>query len=328
MNNKKVLVTGADGFIGSHLVERLVKDGWEVRATALYNSSDSIGWLKDMEPRTAEAVEIVTGDIRDARSAEAFVKGCDYIAHLAAFISVPYSFQSPRSFIDTNVFGTLNTLEAAVRYGCQRFIQTSSSEVYGSPKSVPIFSNHPLKAQSPYAASKIAADKLAESFFYSYELPAVILRPFNTYGPRQSNKAILPTVLTQILNNQKEIKLGSLWPRRDMTYVSDTVDGFVKAFNANGVEGKTIQLGTGMDYSVEELVNICIKLTNSDSTVKRDNQRIRPNSSEVDRLISNSEEAGKLLAWLPKVSIENGVSKTISWMKSNLHHYSTQGYIV
>lgn len=321
-------MTGADGFIGSHLVERLVRDGWEVRATVLYNSANSIGWLGNIEPRIAEVVEIVHGDIRDIRSAEAFVKGCDLIAHLAALISVPYSFRSPQSFIDTNVFGTLNLLQGAVRYGCQRFIQTSSSEVYGSPKSVPIIADHPLKAQSPYAASKIAADKLAESFFYSYELPAVILRPFNTYGPRQSNKAILPTILAQILNNEKKIKLGSLWPRRDMTYVSDTVDGLVKSLNVKGIEGKTIQLGTGMDYSVEELVNICLKSTDSDSIVQKDNQRIRPNLSEVDRLLSNPEEAGKTLGWQPQVSIENGINETIRWMRLNLNHYNISEYVV
>ena len=311
-----VLVTGADGFIGSHLTERLVGEGASVRAFCLYNSRGSAGWLDEVPADTRSRLDIRFGDIRDAGFVESATAGVEVVFHLAALIAIPYSYAAPESFIDTNVRGTLNALEAARAAGVRRFVQTSTSEVYGTPVELPIRESHPLQAQSPYAASKVAADQLAQAFHLSFGLPVVVLRPFNTYGPRQSDRAVLPTMIRQLLAGRREVRLGRLDPRRDLTFVADTVDGFIRAASADGVDGRTIQLGTGRTTSIGELFNIACRLTGMEATTITDENRLRPDASEVMVLQSDPTLARELLGWEATTSLEDGIAATIDWLRS------------
>ncbi len=317
LRGARVLVTGADGFIGSHLVERLVAEGADVRAFCFYNSLGSWGWLDQVPPAVRAAIDVRLGDIRDARFVEVSMTGIDVVFHLAALISIPYSYTAPSSFIETNVTGTLNVLEAARRTRVRRVLQTSTSEVYGTPERLPITEDHPLRAQSPYAASKIAADQLSLAFVRTYELPVVVLRPFNTYGPRQSARAVLPTMLSQLLAGRTEVRLGRLDPRRDLTYVADTVDGFVEAAVADGIDGQTIQLGSGRTESIGDLFAMACRLLGVDAHVVQDAARVRPDASEVVALQSDPGRARSLLGWEATTSLEAGLALTIAWLREH-----------
>jgi NAD dependent epimerase/dehydratase len=315
LRGTKVLVTGADGFIGSHLTERLVAEGADVRAFCLYNSRGSAGWLDDVDPATRAALDVRLGDIRDARFVAAATRDVEVVFHLAALIAIPYSYVAPQSFIDTNVSGTLHALEAARDAGVRRFIQTSTSEVYGTPESLPISETHPLAAQSPYAASKVAADQLAVAFGRSFEFPVVVLRPFNTYGPRQSDRAVLPTMLRQLIAGRREIRLGRLDPRRDLTFVADTVDGFVRAATAPDIDGQVIQLGTGRSESIGELFALACSLLGVDARAVEDPARLRPDASEVMVLQSDPTRARERLGWTATTDLEAGLRATIDWLR-------------
>ena len=317
----RVLVTGADGFIGSHLVERLVREGAEVRAMCLYNSQGSFGWLDEAPQEIRTSVDVRLGDIRDAEWMSTICSGVDTIFHLAALIAIPYSYQAPRSFVETNVTGTLNVLEAARRNSIRRLIHTSTSEVYGTPATLPIRETHPLQAQSPYAASKVAADQLALSYHRSFEVPVCVLRPFNTYGPRQSTRAFLPSILTQMLAGKREIAVGRLDPRRDLTFVTDTADGFVKVAEADGVEGETIQLGTGADVTIQEVFDTAREILGVSATAKVDPRRLRPDPSEVLVLRSDPARAFEKLGWRATVSLAEGLRLTADWLRDNLDKY-------
>lgn len=310
-----VLVTGADGFIGSHLVERLVADGARVRAFCLYDSRGSAGWLDDAPAEVRADIDLRFGDIRDSRFVEAATNGVEIVIHLAALIAIPYSYVAPASFIETNVVGTLNVLEAARRAGVRRVVQTSTSEVYGTPAGLPIAEDHPYNAQSPYAASKVAADQLALAFHRSFELPVVVLRPFNTYGPRQSDRAVLPTMIRQLLGGAREVRLGRLDPRRDLTYVDDTVEGFVRASEAAGIDGQVIQLGSGRDVSIAELFALACRLLGVDARTVEDPARLRPEASEVLVLRSDPSRARELLGWQARTRLEDGLLATIEWLR-------------
>ena len=315
---RTVLVTGADGFIGSHLVERLVADDANVRAFCLYNSRGSAGWLDDVPAATRDRLDVRLGDIRDARFVEGALDGVSYVFHLAALIAIPYSYVAAASFVETNVSGTLHVLEAARRAGVERVVHTSTSEVYGTPEALPIRETHPVQAQSPYAASKTAADQLALAFHASYDLPVVVLRPFNTFGPRQSDRAVLPTMLRQLLAGQREIHLGRLEPRRDLTYVADTVDGFVRAATAGGVDGEVIQLGTGRSESIGDLFALATRLLGiADARPIEDAARMRPDRSEVMVLESDPAKATRLLGWTAATSLEDGLRRTIEWLRDH-----------
>ena len=315
LRGSRVLVTGADGFIGSHLTERLIAEGAEVRAFCCYNSRGSLGWLDETDPATRAALDVRLGDIRDARFVAAATEGIDIVFHLAALIAIPYSYVALQSFVDTNVSGTLNALEAARSAGVRRFIQTSTSEVYGTPESLPIRETHPLAAQSPYAASKVAADQLAIAFARSFELPVVVLRPFNTYGPRQSERAVLPTMLRQLLDGRTEIRLGRLDPRRDLTFVADTVDAFVRAATAAGIDGEVIQLGTGRSESIGELFALACRLLGVEARAVQDPARMRPDASEVLVLQAHPSRARDRLGWVAATGLEDGIQATIDWLR-------------
>ena len=317
LRDADVLVTGADGFIGSHLVERLIADGARVRAFCLYNSRGSWGWLDELDPDARAGLDVRLGDIRDARFVEAATDGVEVVLHLAALIAVPYSYVAPESFIDTNVRGTLNVLEASRRTGVRRYVQVSTSEVYGTPESLPIRETHPIQAQSPYAASKAAADQLALSFWRSFGLPVVVLRPFNTYGPRQSARAVVATILRQLLAGQTEIRLGRLDPRRDLTYVADTVDGLVRAATTSGVDGETIQLGSGRAESVGELLELAASILGVTASAVQEDARLRPDASEVLVLQSDPGKARALLGWEPQTRLEDGIRATIEWLRAH-----------
>jgi NAD dependent epimerase/dehydratase len=325
--DRRVLVTGADGFIGSHLTERLVRDGARVRAFCFYNSRSSLGWLDETEPETRSAIDVRLGDIRDSRFVEDALEGIEVVFHLAALVSVPYSYTAPASFVDTNVHGTLNVLEACRKHRSARLVQTSTSEVYGTPDSIPITEAHPLKGQSAYAASKIAADKMCEAFHRTYELPVVTLRPFNTYGPRQSARAVIMAILLQLLRGQKQVELGNVDPKRDLTFVEDTVEGFVAAGTANGVEGRTIQLGTGRAESIREVFQAAARVLGVDAEIVRTEERSRPPDSEVAVLQSNPELAGELLGWKSQVGLEQGLERTAEWLRRNVDDYPAR-YVV
>jgi NAD dependent epimerase/dehydratase len=316
---KSVLVTGSDGFIGSNLVERLVADGARVRAFCQYNSNGSTGWLDEsaafkVAVREGRA-EVVLGDIRDPEHVMASAEGADVVLHLAALIAIPFSYVAPRSYVETNVIGTLNVLEAVRRHGIPRMVNTSTSEVYGTPESVPITESHPLRGQSPYSATKISADKMCESYALSFETPVLTLRPFNTFGPRQSTRAVIPTVLSQLLAGATQLRLGDLTPKRDFTFVSDTADGFVRAALADVAPGTTIQLGTGRTVSVGEVVELCKKVTGNDAEVVTESARIRPEASEVQILLSDPSRANEVLGWAPTVSLEDGLAATAEWLR-------------
>lgn len=317
IKGKTVVVTGADGFIGSHVTQRLIAEGANVRALCVYNSNGSYGWLDDLSPAERDAVDLQLGDIRDAEFVSDLVKGSDVVLHLAALIAIPYSYQAPRSYVETNIVGTLNVLEGVRRHGVGRLVNTSTSEVYGTPKSVPITVDNELRGQSPYSATKIAADKLCEAWASSFETPVMVLRPFNTYGPRQSARAVIPTVLQQMVAGAEKIHLGSLTPRRDFTFVSDTADGFFKAATADiPLQGQVIQLGTGHDVTIGELVEMSAKVTGSTAEIITQDERVRPEASEVMRLLSDPSQALAELGWAPQVSLEDGLRQTAEWIQA------------
>lgn len=315
---KTVLVTGSDGFIGSHVVEHLLGYGARVRAACLYTSNGSLGWLDESElfdrARRDGQAEPVLGDIRDPEHVSAMVKGCDVVLHLAALIAIPYSYAAPRSYLHTNVEGTLNVLEAVRRHETPRMVHTSTSEVYGTPDSVPITEDHKLKGQSPYSASKIAADKMCEAYALSFDTPVTVLRPFNTFGPRQSARAVIPTVMSQLIAGTDEIRLGALSPKRDFTFVTDTAAGFARAAVADLAPGTTVHLGTGRTVSIGELVDICRDVTGARSRVSTDEERVRPSGSEVEILLSDPSRAAELLGWQPTVSLEDGLDRVAEWL--------------
>jgi UDP-glucose 4-epimerase len=325
---RRVLVTGADGFIGSHLAERLVALGADVCAFCCYNSNGSWGWLDGAEASVKNSLDVRLGDIRDARFVEEACRGVDTVFHLAALIAIPYSYLAPASFVDTNVTGTLNVLEATRRAGCRRLVNTSTSEVYGTPASLPIRETHPLQGQSPYSASKIAADKLCEAYHCSFGLPVVTLRPFNTYGPRQSARAVLPTMLVQLLARKGDVKLGRLDPRRDLTFVADTVEGLVRAGAVPGIEGEVIQLGTGRTVSVGELFETACRVLGVSAAVTEDVARVRPEASEVMVLLSDPARAADRLGWTATVTLEDGIGRTARWLESRLHLFDRERYDV
>ncbi|UKA52940.1 SDR family NAD(P)-dependent oxidoreductase [Arthrobacter sp. FW305-BF8] len=317
IKGKTVVVTGADGFIGSHVTQRLIAEGANVRALCVYNSNGSYGWLDDLTPAERDAVDLQLGDIRDSEFVSDLVKGSDVVLHLAALIAIPYSYQAPRSYVETNVVGTLNVLEGVRRHGVGRLVNTSTSEVYGTPKTVPITIDNELRGQSPYSATKIAADKLCEAWASSFETPVVVLRPFNTYGPRQSARAVIPTVLQQMVAGAEKIHLGSLSPRRDFTFVSDTADGFVKAATAEiPLKGQVIQLGTGYDVTIGDLVEMSAKVTGSTAEIITQEERVRPEASEVMHLLSDPSQALAELGWAPQVGLEEGLRQTAEWIKA------------
>lgn len=311
---KRVLVTGADGFIGSHLVERLQNEAASVSAFCVYNSNGSYGWLDDLGADRLAELKLQLGDIRDARSVRRAVASVDVVFHLAALVAIPYSYQAPESFVDTNITGTLNVLEAVRDAGHIRMVNTSTSEVYGTPKTVPIRETHPLCGQSPYSASKIAADQLCEAYARSFEVDVVTLRPFNTYGPRQSARAVIPTILGQLLADVRTVRLGSLSPRRDLTYVADTVDGFVRIAGSTLPRGSLVQLGTGQSVSIGELFDLCCKVTEVEATVVTDVERVRPDASEVQILLSEPARAREALGWRPSRTLEEGLAETARWL--------------
>ena len=320
-----VLVTGAGGFIGSHLVEALVARGARVRAFVRYTSRADLGALALVPESVRAQLEIVQGDLRNLASVIQAMKGVTTVFHLGALISIPFSYISPDETVDTNVRGTLNVLEAARATGTTRVVHTSTSEVYGTARYVPMDESHPLQGQSPYSASKIAADKLVESFARSFELPVVTVRPFNTFGPRQSTRAVIPTIITQLLQGQ-DLKLGSLHPRRDFTFVSDTVAGFIRAAETADVDREEINLGTGRDVSVGELVEMISRLVGRPYTVVASQERIRPADSEVDRLCASNEKARTRMGWQPEISLEEGLRRTIDWIKANQAFYQQEEY--
>ena len=325
---RKVLVTGADGFIGSHLTEGLLRAGAEVRAFCYYNSGGSRGWLDHPDPDLPRLPEIVFGDVRDGRVVETACEDIEVVFHLAALVSSPYSYVAPESFVETNVRGTLNVLVAVRRAGCARLVHTTTREVYGTPDSLPITEQHPLKGQSPYSASKIAADKLCEAYAGSFEVPVVVLRPFNTYGPRQSARAVIPTILAQLLSGSTTVRLGSLLPRRDLTYMSDTVAGFLAAGLCPGLEGETIQLGTGRSESIGQVFRAACGVCGVTATVEEDPARVRPPQSEVMVLQSDPARARSRLGWEAKVSLEEGLERTARWIRANLDRFRPDAYAV
>lgn len=332
--NTKILVTGSEGFIGSHLTEALVQKGYDVRAFILYNSFNSWGWLEHSHPSIKKDLDIFFGDIRDPHGVSTAMKGCDAVLHLAALIGIPYSYHSPDTYVETNIKGTLNILQAARALGVKKVVHTSTSEVYGTAQTVPIREDHPLQGQSPYAATKIGADQLALSFHRSFGLPVTVLRPFNTYGPRQSARAIIPTIITQILKNKKEISLGSLHPTRDLVYVEDTVAGFIQAMQCPGIDGEVIHLGTGYEISIENLAKSIAKLMGIEIKINGAKERTRPVKSEVERLVADPEKANRIIKWRPKFhggsGLKKGLMQTINWFKEekNINLYKNLSYTI
>jgi len=323
---KKVLVTGADGFIGSHLTEELVKQGYNVRAFTYYNSFNSWGWLDTLPKEIMKAVEVFAGDIRDPNGVKEAMKGVDEVFHLAALIAIPFSYHSPDAYVDTNIKGTLNVLQAGRDLDTSRIIITSTSEVYGTAQYVPIDEKHPYQGQSPYSATKIGSDRLAESFYRSFNMPITIVRPFNTYGPRQSARAVIPTIITQLLAGKEEIKLGSLTPTRDFNYVKDTVNGFIEIAKSDKTIGEEINIATQKEISIGQLAEELIRQINPNAKVVCDEQRLRPEKSEVNRLLGSNEKIKRLTNWRPKYTLEQGLAETIEFFKHNLDKYKTDIY--
>ena len=323
--NRRVLVTGAGGFIGSHLAERMAQSGARTRCFLRYTSQGSLGWLSSSPLRSE--LEIIHGDIRDSESVLHAAKDAEVIFHLAALIGIPYSYHSPRSYVQTNIEGTLNILEAARRNGTERLVCTSTSEVYGSAQYVPMDENHVLQGQSPYSATKIGADKLAEAYYLSFGLPVAIARPFNCYGPRQSSRAVIPTIITQALA-QSRVKLGNLHTTRDFNFVSDAVEGFVAIAEAPATIGKTLNIGSGTEISIRELTEVIFELIGAEFPLEVDEQRLRPGASEVDRLCANSLLLSQLTTWRPKVPLREGLTQTIEWIGQNLGTYPIGSYAI
>lgn len=324
--SKKILVTGADGFIGSHLTEELVKRGYPVKAFAYYNSFNTWGWLDTLPKDIMDNVDVFTGDIRDPNGVREAMRDCEAVFHLAALIAIPFSYHSPDAYVDTNVKGTLNVLQAAKQLELRRVLVTSTSEVYGTAKYVPIDENHPYQGQSPYSATKIGADRLAESFYRSFNLPVTIVRPFNTYGPRQSARAVIPTIITQLLAGKTEIKLGSLTPTRDFNYVKDTANGFIEIFKSDKTIGEEINIATQQEISVGDLARELIRQINPNAKIICDEERLRPEKSEVNRLLGCNEKIQRLTAWKAKYTFEQGLAETIEFFKHNLDKYKIDLY--
>ena len=315
LNGGTVLVTGADGFIGSHLTERLIEEGCNLKAFIYYNSFNSWGWLDTFPQKLLNKVEVIAGDIRDPNGVETAMRGCDVVFHLAALIAIPFSYQSPDLYVDTNVKGTLNVLQAARKLGTERLLVTSTSEVYGTAQYVPIDEKHPLQGQSPYSATKIAADRLAESFYRSFDLPVVTVRPFNTYGPRQSTRAVIPSIITQLLAGRREIHLGNLAPTRDFTYGRDTVNAFVEIAKSDKVIGQEINIATGTEVSVRKLARELILQLNPKARVIWARDRVRPKKSEVVRLLGSNKKIMSLTRWKPQYDLRAGLQETIRWFR-------------
>jgi NAD dependent epimerase/dehydratase len=330
LKDKIVIVTGAGGFIGSHLVEKLIDKCAKVKAFVKYNSFNSWGWLDTLGKNILNSVEVITGDIRDSESVRKALKNVDVVFHLAALIGIPYSYYSPASYVETNIKGTLNILEASLDFSIQRVIITSTSEVYGTAKYVPIDENHIKQAQSPYAATKISADYLAQSFYRSFNLPVIIVRPFNTYGPRQSARAVIPTIITQLLSGYNEIKLGSLHPTRDWVYVKDTVEGFVRLAQCDNAVGNEVNIATQSEISIQDLAIKLINKINPDAKIVGEDVRIRPRSSEIERLLGSNKKLKELTGWIPETDIDKGIELTIDWFKNeeNLRIYKPWVYNV
>lgn len=322
----KALVTGADGFIGSHLTETLVRRGYEVRAFCYYNSFGSRGWLEQSDRDIADGVEYFMGDIRDPNGVREAMKGIHTVFHLAALIAIPFSYHSPDSYVDTNIKGTLNVLSAARDLKTPRLLVTSTSEVYGTAKYVPIDEKHPFSGQSPYSATKIGADRLAESFYRSFGLPLTIVRPFNTYGPRQSARAVIPTIVTQLLAGRELIELGALSPTRDFTYVTDTVNGFIALSTCEEAVGEEVNIASGTEISIGSLAEVLIRLINPNAKIRSDEKRLRPEKSEVERLLGSNDKIHQLCGWKPEHDLAGGLAKTVAWIEENLGAYKTDVY--
>jgi len=329
---QRVLVTGADGFIGSHLVETLVRKGYRVRAFVLYNSFNSWGWLDSLDKEIIDSVEVMTGDVRDPFGVSTSVKGCDAILHLAALIAIPYSYHSPSTYIETNVQGTLNIMQAAREHGVRKVVHTSTSEVYGTARFVPITEDHPYQPQSPYSASKIGADQVAMSYYHAFDLPVTVIRPFNTYGPRQSARAVIPSVIIQIAAGQRLLKLGSLSPTRDFNYVADTVSGFIKVMESEKSVNEIINIGSNFEVSIGELVSLISEVMGVEIRVITDQQRLRPEKSEVNRLWADNTKARELIGWEPlyggREGLRRGLRETVEWFAApnNLARYKAGIY--
>lgn len=324
----KILVTGADGFIGSHLVEELVKNGYDVKAFVYYNSFNSNGWLDTLSKDIMDCVEIFQGDIRDPHGVKKAVEGTDAIFHLAALIAIPFSYHSPDAYVDTNIKGTLNVIQAARENGNERVLITSTSEVYGTAQYVPIDEKHPFQGQSPYSATKIGADRLAESFYRSFDLPVTIVRPFNTFGPRQSARAVIPTIIMQLLAGRDEIKLGSLTPTRDFNYVKDTVNGFIKIYESSKTIGQEINIATQQEISIGKLANELISQINPNAKIVCEEERLRPEKSEVNRLLGANAKIKELTEWKQQYTFEQGLAETIEFIRHNLDKYKVDQYNV
>jgi NAD dependent epimerase/dehydratase len=328
LKGKKVLVTGADGFIGSHLVEGLLTQGCDVRAFVFYNSFNSWGWLDTLPPEQLKKLDVFAGDIRDPNGVREAMIGCDVVFHLAALIAIPFSYHSPDSYIDTNIKGTLNVLQAAKLLGTPKILVTSTSEVYGTAQYAPIDEKHPFQGQSPYSATKIGADRLAESFFRSFELPVVIVRPFNTFGPRQSARAVIPTLITQLLSGKKEIHVGSLSPTRDFNYVKDTVNGFIALAKADNSSGEEVNIASGEEFTIGNLANFLVEEINPKAKLIVKDERLRPENSEVFRLIGDASKIKAMTNWEPQYTFYEGLVETVEWFKTpdNLNRYKAWLY--
>ena len=325
---KKVLVTGADGFIGSHLTESLLEKGYDVKAFTYYNSFNTWGWLDTLPKEKLNQIEVFSGDVRDPNGVREAMKGVDQVFHLAALIAIPFSYHSPDSYVDTNIKGTLNVLQAARDLGTEKIMVTSTSEVYGTAQYVPIDEKHPFQGQSPYSATKIGADRLAESFYRSFNLPVAIVRPFNTFGPRQSARAVIPTITTQLLAGKEEIKLGSLTPTRDFNYVKDTAAGFIAIAESDKTIGQEINIATEREISIGDLAKEIIAQINPDAKIVCDEQRLRPEKSEVNRLLGANAKIKELTDWKQQYTFEQGIAETIAWIRQNMAAYKTDIYMI
>ncbi|NFN92763.1 NAD-dependent epimerase/dehydratase family protein [Clostridium botulinum] len=328
LNGKKILITGSEGFIGSHLTERLVELGADVTALVQYNSFNTWGWIDNFDKHIKENIKVVTGDVREYDSMKRIIKGQEIVFHLAALIAIPYSYLSPMAYVRTNIEGTTNVLEACRDYDIEKIVHTSTSETYGTALYVPIDESHPMQGQSPYSASKIGADKIAESFYKSFNMPIATVRPFNTYGPRQSARAVIPTIISQILAGKTEIKLGSLTPTRDFNYVKDTVEAFVKIAESDKTIGEVINASSNHEISIGNLVEKIIFLSGKDVKILCDEERLRPENSEVNRLWGNNSKIKELTEWTSQYSLDDGLLETIKWIKNNINYFKTDVYNV